>query len=405
MANASSRRVEFRPRTRSFVAQRAGYRCSFPGCDRLTIGPGGDPCGVSDVGIAAHIYAAAASGRGPRGNRALSEDELRSADNAIWLCQHHAALIDKNLGRDYPAEKLHSFKNRHESRIARELAGIPIPFGWVDRVEVKSSPLFANGVNVEFAKLNLVVSGNSTGKTGLCEWVAGHVDARHLERWRRAYSEDGRRLRTEMHYCDPDPHCIAVDFLDEDYPRYTLDGEATVSVAGAVKAVFPSQLSFSTEEPDELALVADALGVPPLDARALCDDLGEGDDGFRKVWFEEHEEGWHLRLELATTPRGTSTRVLRTMSSSEQARLLMQLGMKAANKMSVTAPTVLILDAGFSPLDTNWLKRYAEILASPNCRFQTIASTRRGDIDFDDVAWSGWKLIRLKGDPPNVFAE
>ena len=208
-----------------------------------------------------------------------------------------------------------------------------------------------------------------------------------------------------MHYFDPDPHCIAVDFLDEDYPRYTLDGEATVSAAGAVKAVFPSELSFSTEEPDDLALVAGALGVPSLDARALCDDLGEGDDGFRKVWFEEHEEGWHLRLELATTPRGTSTRILRTSASAEQPRLLMQLGMKAASMMSVIAPTVLILDSGFSPLDTDWLKRYAEILASPNCRFQTIASTRRGGIDFDDVAWSGWKLIRLTGDPPNVFAE
>ena len=81
----------------------------------------------------------------------------------------------------------------------------------------------------------------------------------------------------------------------------------------------------------------------------------------------------------------------------------MRLGMKAASMMSVIAPTVLILDSGFSPLDTDWLKRYAETLASPSCRFQTIASTRRGDID--DVAWSGWKLIRLTGDPPNVFAE
>ena len=405
MASATSRRAEFCRRTRTLVAQRAGYRCSFPSCDRLTIGPGNGPCEVSEVGIAAHIYAAAASGRGPRGTRALSENELRSVDNAIWLCAHHAALIDKNLGRDYPAEKLHSFKSRHESRIARELAGFPTPFGWVDRVEVKSSPLFANGIDIELTKLNLVIGGNSVGKTGLCEWVAGHVDASHLERWRRAYPEDGRRLRTEMHYCDPDPHCIAVDFLREDYPRCTLDGEATVSAAGAVKAVFPSQLSFSTEEPDDLALVARALGVPPLDAKALCDDLGEGDDGFRKVWFEEHEEGWHLHLEVATTPHRTTTRVLRTLSSSEQARLLMQLGMKAANKMSVIAPTVLILDSGFSPLEPDWLKRYAEILASPNCRFQTIASTRHEDIDFDDVAWSGWKLIRLKGDPPNVFAD
>ena len=255
-------------------------------------------------------------------------------------------------------------------------------------LDVNSQFLFPSGI------------GRSARSTGLCRYRNDH-----LERWRRAYPKDSRRLRTEIHYCDPDPHCIAVDFLGEDYPRYTLDGEATVSATGAVKAVFPSQLSFSTEEPDDLALVARARGVPPLDTKALCDDLGEGDDGFRRVWFEEHEEGWHLHVKAATPRHGTTSRILRLLSHSEQARLLMQLGMKAANKMSVIAPTVLILDSGFSPLDTDWLKRYAEILASPNCRFQTIASTRHEDIDFDDVAWSGWKLIRLKGDPPNVFAE
>ena len=51
---------------------------------------------------------------------------------------------------------------------------------------------------------------------------------------------------------------------------------------------------------------------------------------------------------------------------------------------------------------TNWLRRYAEILGSPTCRFQTIASTRSTEINFDDLTWAVWKIIRLEGTPPDA---
>ncbi len=398
-----ARRFEFSARTRQLVAQRAGYKCSFPGCDRLTTGPGDDPKSVSTIGQAAHIYGAAASGRGPRGNHSLADDELRSPENAIWLCADHASLIDKHDGKDFPAARLHSFKSLHESRIAHELRGYAVPFGWVDGVTIHSSPLLADSTHIDLAKLNLVLAGNSVGKTALCEWIAGHVDASQLERWHKIYPPTRRRLRTEMRYHDPLPHRIAVDFRLPDFPRYTLDNEPTTSAAGAVKVVFPSDLDYELHKhPDDLGAIAAVLSLAPLDVKALCDSLGEGDDRFRQATFEEHQRTWHLEFKVPTAAGRIETRTLRELSGSELFRLVTQLGIRVANTMSAIAPTVLILDAGFSRLDTSWLRRYAEVLASPNCRFQTIASTHGERINFKDVTWSGWQIIHLEGKPPSV---
>ena len=41
-------------------------------------------------------------------------------------------------GGDYPADKLHSYKSLHETRTAHELAGIHVPFGWVDSLTIRS---------------------------------------------------------------------------------------------------------------------------------------------------------------------------------------------------------------------------------------------------------------------------
>ena len=97
-------------------------------------------------------------------------------------------------------------------------------------------------------------------------------------------------------------------------------------------------------------------------------------------------------------------RPLRILSGSELSRLTMQLSMNATKLLSANSPTVLILDSVFSCLDSNWLNRYADLLASPSCIFQSVVTTNRGDVDFRYVAWTGWLLINLEGKPPNVTA-
>lgn len=397
--------AKFSPAIKRLVAQRAGYRCSVRECNKLTIGPAKDPNKANNAGVAAHIYGAALSGKGPRGTGGLSEQELSSSQNAIWVCAHHANLIDKHEGAEYSASALHSYKALHETRVAHELAGIHTPFGWVSKVTVDSSPLFLDRMEIDLAKLNLIVGDNSVGKTALCEWIAGTSDPTCLERWEKMFPDTLRRVSIQVDYFNPDQHCISVDFLSSKYPKYKLDNNSTYVSTKTVKVIFPENIEFNCrgEAPNELEMISSALKLHPYEVRALCDEIGGHSDFFREAWFEESEEGVYMYLKVQIASR-IETRSLRLLASSEIERLMMELGIMSANKLSMTGPTLLILDANSWHIDTNWLECYAEFFGSPACKFQTIVSTRSTGINFEDIAWAGWKTTHLTGIPPNVTA-
>jgi hypothetical protein len=113
-------RDDFTSRVREALSLRAGHRCSEPDCGQLTVGPSEEsPMGVTNVGVAAHI--AAASPGGPRYDPAMTPEQRASIENGIWLCSHHAALVDRDTVT-YSVEVLHRWKRDHERRIADEVA-------------------------------------------------------------------------------------------------------------------------------------------------------------------------------------------------------------------------------------------------------------------------------------------
>ena len=402
MVGNPTRRAEFSEQTRELVAKRAAYRCSIPDCDKLTIGPALDPTKTDNTGIAAHIYGAALTGKGPRGTGGLQKHDLQSSQNAIWLCADHASLVDKRRGVDYSADILHSYKTLHETRVAHELAGIYTPFGWVHKFAIDSSPLFSGSFEIALAKLNLIIGGNSVGKTALCEWIAGTSNPTYLERWETVIPGNLRRVSTRVEYFSPERHCIEVDFLTDKYPRYMLDGEPTFVSTNTVKVIFPESIENHYQEvPNDLDIVVNSIKLHPYELKALCDELANNSDFFRGARFEESDEGIFMHVQVQTKAQ-VETRLLRLLASSEREQLMMELGIIAANKLSMTGPTLFILDANSWRIDTDWLKRYAEYLGSPACRFQTIASTRLTEINFDDLTWTGWKVIHLEGIPPDA---
>jgi hypothetical protein len=85
----SDERENFPATVKEVIAVRAGYRCTFPECDNVTIGPGSAPGQIASVGVACHIYSA--SPNGPRGQGGLSPDQLKSAENGFWACSNHGA--------------------------------------------------------------------------------------------------------------------------------------------------------------------------------------------------------------------------------------------------------------------------------------------------------------------------
>ena len=111
-------RDDFSAADKRIVAARAGYRCSNPNCRKQTSGPQADPTKAVNIGVAAHITAA--SEGGPRYHPELSSEERSSIDNAIWLCQSCAKLIDSDELR-YSVALLQAWKEAAEAAAQEEL--------------------------------------------------------------------------------------------------------------------------------------------------------------------------------------------------------------------------------------------------------------------------------------------
>lgn len=105
-------RDDFSSTTIAELRKRAGEKCSNPKCGTPTSGPRFESGKSISIGVAAHIYAA--SSGGPRFNVYMSDTQRSSIDNAIWLCQNCAKLIDNDESR-YTPEALFEWKSAAEA--------------------------------------------------------------------------------------------------------------------------------------------------------------------------------------------------------------------------------------------------------------------------------------------------
>ena len=175
--------ADFTNATRRLLGDRVGWRCSYPGCNALTVGPGDGPNEFAQVGTAAHIHSAALNG--PRGRGTLTDAELADVSNGIWCCATHGREIDTNAGRGYSVETLRAWKHVREEAARRERSGLPAPsVGWVGSVTIRESPRFAPSSHLVLGKGTVVESDGSIGKTALFEWIAATAGHSLAERWR-----------------------------------------------------------------------------------------------------------------------------------------------------------------------------------------------------------------------------
>jgi hypothetical protein len=111
-------RDDFLAADKEVLAKRVGFRCSNLKCRKLTAGPQADTLKAVNIGVAAHITAAAPGG--PRFESALSAKERASIENGIWLCQSCAKLIDNDPIR-FTAAELRQWKLVAEEKTLIEI--------------------------------------------------------------------------------------------------------------------------------------------------------------------------------------------------------------------------------------------------------------------------------------------
>jgi hypothetical protein len=116
------KRDEFPAAVLRAVSRRAGLHCSNPECGRPTTGPQAfDELGVINIGVGAHITAAAPGGK--RYGKSLTSEKRRSANNCVWLCQDCAKLIDSDETA-FPIERLRAWKDQRERRQLESISAL-----------------------------------------------------------------------------------------------------------------------------------------------------------------------------------------------------------------------------------------------------------------------------------------
>ena len=411
--------ADFSPNARNAIAGRAGFRCSYPGCNRVTIGPCDDFEEFEQTGMACHIYSSAQDG--PRGTGGLSVDERRKAANGIWCCYTHGKLIDNKEGVDFPAAILQQWKAAHEARISHEHRGIPVPFGWLSAIEIASSPLFVPNTRIDLGKVNLLVGPNGTGKTALCEMMAAAGgELRHLWRWKDV--PPGRSpWDVQLRYACPDPHSFR-GLIGNGKIQFSIDDSSAADINHGLRFIYLKDGVVARDAIDDVDRVARSCGIerdrvaqaidhlqrlklPFLNSVSIVDFIPDDDDELPADKALELRDalqriGLSHRQQIRASIGGHKADfAFGQLSGREASITVMSVGIGLADLVSRHSPTVLMIDIGGYLLPDELLNVYVNALSRDRFRFQTILIS---PLERPKVDWTGWSVVSFDKRPPEV---
>ncbi|EAS2062785.1 TPA: hypothetical protein ACU6JA_000503 [Salmonella enterica] len=392
-------RVEFTERTKNVLAGRAGYQCSHPQCSIITIGPGEKEDETSSIGEASHIYSAAKNG--PRGQGGLTEEQLKSPENGIWLCKVHARLVDTNNGAGFTASQLISWKKYHEEFIKHHQGRIVNKLHWISKLSIVDSPLFQGSISIEFAKITIIESdSNGAGKTAICEWLSSVSAINRLERWVNC-----EKLNIEIYLHTPEPHLIEVS-VNSGRISYKVDYLDITSSPFPFTCYF-FDFNYSKKKYNKTSnFFAEFINISPVLLESLFDYVCRNKKGILKsLRFATQEE-----LEQDDDSEDEKERDIHdiycmiqgndfylpfeSLSGSEKTRVLLDVIIASLNERSKYTPTLLFIEMNETFLSKESFKPYIERLNSIETSFQTIVTTHSNILNECSVGFPRYELIK-----------
>lgn len=395
--------------TKRVIGARAGWRCSFPGCGRVTVGPGPKNDDYAQTGSAAHIFSR--SRNGPRGQGGLSARQLSATENGIWLCQHHGSVVDTKRGEKYPAELLLRFKQDHEARIAAEHEGLPV-FRF-SSVHAHENPVFRNDSALHLGKVTVLAGDNATGKTTVLRWI--DAISPHGRMWRDDKFRETQPIHYSINLLCPKEETISV-MRDSMQLRFLLNGSPVLINPHMTEVVFPdrygpvsvleSHLAYRRREAhddeglslDDVSLLAEYMDINPLLIPRLLPFVGSFVENSMENARVEVREGLR-KIIVDDTKRRSENRPtsIHRISGSMASRLVLDMQIAMAKLTATLAPTALLLSLVRLHLDPGNLRKYVNLLLSPEIPFQTVLETPNPGILEQNL---GWSAVRFSGSAP-----
>lgn len=379
-------RINFTEITKEVIRRRAGYRCCK--CDKTLVGPGATTSDFVELGQCAHIYVAKPTG--PRDQSHLTEEQLRSPENGLYLCNDCHKLVDGKLReKKYRAEQLLQIKSIHEYKIAVEMGNDVMPLNWIKSVKIEESPNIKVGTIIDFAKTTVLYGNNGNGKSSIIEMLYEVLSSSILKRW------NGKRMKAVIDVDNPVKYPVTV----------TLDKIVSYLAGGCGLAIFPYQMDViyirdkerPTEVKDDLQYVAEYLGKDRNNIEAMI-QVADFSNAVMvsKAEIEEVRKNPYRECRIKVWRKDYNTGhewKLQQLSDTERSRFVLDLVVSYLSAVSRFRPAILLIDWGniFS-FSEGLIEQYMRLFQNPNMNFQTIIASHT---KWQNVEWSGWNLVDL----------
>jgi len=390
------------------------------------------PCYEKDdeavnMGVACHIYSA--SENGPRGQGTKKSDFLGSVENGIWCCQYHSNIIDKNNGVDYTTSTLFMWKKLAEARVLKEMNDIPSPLGWIESINFTT---FMNNhilPSIKLSRFTLLYGKNGTGKSSLLEFSASISNSKYSDRFINSKVQDNAGIyklatfNAEVFYSTVDLFSKKISLKIENSILSRIENDKNCLLPpGDLEIIFCSSIQGKQKESeddidfmmnilniDKSALFAlTKIGTKSLMTGKIKFEHAEEEDEYddektHKIYKENGDKYFELLFKRDDSDYYVS---LNGLSTSEQAKLILDLQITKAREISKQRLTLILIEELIYNFDENSFKSL--LLALEQEEFQTIISIppyRESDIlniEKDNIFLKNldyleqWKLETLK---------
>lgn len=388
------KRKEFTKKTRNIISSRAGYRCSFPGCKKVLIGPGNKINEFINIGECAHIFSAVPGG--PRGDGGLSEENILSPENGIYLCSIHHKIIDSNDGNKYQSSTLLEYKNRHENSISKEMGDYPEISNWLSKLSLVSSNVFKNIINISFGKVTHFYGDNSSGKSFICDLLYSSLSGKYKKRISR------NTFNIELYFQGIKEEKIEIN-IDKNNIEYLFNNEKMPFNPKGIEVVFLQQ-PYCSGNVDQVKEIAKCYNI----------DLSIMEQLLKKEYFKNSWNISNINVVTTRTVPYLARNILidnntghmqniDTCSGTEVGLFLVEVGILLSRFLSKKYSVILIIDwTNIGCFDNENLQKILTELQSNRNVFQSILVSPD---EINKLKWTGWEIAHFKNFVPNTIID
>ena len=276
--------------------------------------------------------------------------------------------------------------------------GVAVGFVWLQSVTIEESPVFARGSTLRLARTTVVVGGNASGKTALCELFAGSGDILRLKRW-SAHRKLRGRTQVRFDAVTPSPLTWTIRVFGESDIKFEMNGQAVPRLNLPYVFVYVSEQPHREQEETTTSYLARWLRVDLAHIHNIVRSLAmRGGFCVHNPRIATRKGREDLLLDLDGIEPGLE---FRSLSGSEQCRVAIEFAVEIARFEAEQHPTIFLIDC-MGGFDSANFQEYLEFFATQSERVQSIITDRHSNVDRLDRDIEGLRISRLHGRESNV---